>query len=96
MSTATETQAAPRTAAHSRALPEWWPLAALVVLAAALRLSTLGLQSFWFDEAFTPVNVLHPSLFKTLHAITQTENSPPLWYIVEWVDYRILGTGEWA
>jgi mannosyltransferase len=96
MSTATETLPAPGAAVQSRTLPEWWPLAALIVLAAALRLSTLGLQSFWFDEAFTPVNVLHPSLFKTLHAITLTENSPPLWYIVEWVDYRLLGTSEWA
>jgi 4-amino-4-deoxy-L-arabinose transferase-like glycosyltransferase len=90
-------QALPRT--HARAvtrLPPWWPLGALVVLAAALRLSTLGLQSFWFDEAFTPVHVLHPSLFKTLDSITKTENSPPLWYIVEWVDYRLFGTSEWA
>jgi 4-amino-4-deoxy-L-arabinose transferase-like glycosyltransferase len=96
MSTATEPLAASRAAEQRRALPAWWPLAALTVLAAALRLSTLGLQSFWFDEAFTPVHVLHPSLFKTLHALTQTENSPPLWYILEWVDYRLLGTGEWA
>jgi 4-amino-4-deoxy-L-arabinose transferase-like glycosyltransferase len=77
-------------------LPPWWPLGALVLLAAALRLSTLGLQSFWFDEAFTPVHVLHPSLFKTLDSITKTENSPPLWYIVEWVSYRLFGTSEWA
>ena len=77
-------------------VPEWWPLAALIVLAAALRLGTLGLQSFWFDEAFTPVHVLHPSLAKTLDALTKTENSPPLWYILEWVSYRLLGTGEWA
>jgi mannosyltransferase len=96
MSTAIETPLAPPTVAHSRALPQWWPLAALTLLAAALRLSTLGLQSFWFDEAFTPVHVLHPSLFKTLHSLTQTENSPPLWYIVEWADYRLLGTSEWA
>ncbi len=96
MSIAIETPLAPRTVAHSRALPPWWPLAALTLLAAALRLSTLGLQSFWFDEAFTPVHVLHPSLFKTLHSLTQTENSPPLWYIVEWADYRLLGTSEWA
>jgi 4-amino-4-deoxy-L-arabinose transferase-like glycosyltransferase len=90
-------QALPRTRARAvTRLPPWWPLGALVVLAAALRLSTLGLQSFWFDEAFTPVHVLHPSLFKTLDSITKTENSPPLWYIVEWVDYRLLGTSEWA
>ena len=96
MSTATETLPASGTAVRTRRLPGWWPLAALTLLAAALRLSTLGLQSFWFDEAFTPVHVLHPSLFKTLHSITQTENSPPLWYILEWADYRLLGTSEWA
>jgi mannosyltransferase len=105
MSTATEMTTpsgggapAPRALAlaESRRLPPWWPLAALTLLAAALRLSTLGLQSLWFDEAFTPVHVLHPSLFKTLHAITQTENSPPLWYIVEWISYRLFGSGEWA
>ena len=45
-----------------RALPGWWPLAALTLLAAVLRLSTLDLQSFWYDEAFTPVHVLHQSL----------------------------------
>ncbi len=26
----------------------------------------------------------------------KTENSPPLWYVVEWVDYRLLGTGAVA
>jgi 4-amino-4-deoxy-L-arabinose transferase-like glycosyltransferase len=95
VSTAGQALPRPRTAVVTR-LPSWWPLGALVVLAAALRLSTLGLQSFWFDEAFTPVHVLHPSLFKTLDSITKTENSPPLWYIVEWVDYRLFGTSEWA
>jgi mannosyltransferase len=96
MSTTAPPLAAPSAPAASRTLPGWWPVAALILLGAALRLSTLGLQSFWFDEAFTPVHVLHPSLFKTLHSITQTENSPPLWYIIEWLDYRLLGTSEWA
>jgi mannosyltransferase len=79
-----------------RELPGWWPLAALTLLAAVLRLSTLDLQSFWYDEAFTPVHVLHGSLSATLRAVSHTENSPPLWYVVEWVDYRLLGSGEFA
>jgi uncharacterized membrane protein len=74
----------------------WWPLLALTLLAAALRLSTLGLQSFWYDEAFTPVHVLHASLFTTLKAVVHTENSPPLWYLIAWLDARVLGTGEIA
>jgi mannosyltransferase len=82
--------------AHVRALPAWWPLAALTILAAVLRLPTLGQQSFWYDEAFTPVHVLHPSLWATLHAVVHTENTPPLWYLIAWVDARALGTGEIA
>jgi mannosyltransferase len=86
-------------AAHERertALPRWWPLAAIVVGAAVLRLSTLGLQSFWYDEAFTPVHVLHPSLWATLRSVVHTENTPPLWYILAWADSRVLGTGAVA
>ncbi len=59
---------------RARATPAaaWWPLAALTLLAAALRLSTLDLQSFWYDEAFTPVHVLHPSLWATLRSVVHT------------------------
>jgi len=88
--------AAARPAAASRAIAPWWPLAALTLLAAVLRLSTLDLQSFWYDEAFTPVHVLHASLSATLRDVSRTENSPPLWYLLEWLDYRILGSGEIA
>jgi mannosyltransferase len=87
--------AAPAPRAISR-LPPWWPLAALTLLAAALRLSTLDLQSFWYDEAFTPVHVLHPSLWATLRSVVHTENTPPLWYVIAWADSRVLGTGEVA
>jgi 4-amino-4-deoxy-L-arabinose transferase-like glycosyltransferase len=95
MSAATAAATAPA-AATRRRLPAWWPLAALVVLAAALRFSTLGLQSFWYDEAYTPVHVLQTSLSATLRAMVHSENSPPLWYVIEWVDYRVLGSGEFA
>ncbi len=80
----------------ARSLPAWWPLAALTLLAAILRLSTLGAQSFWYDEAFTPVHVLHPSLTATLRSVVHTENTPPLWYLLAWADARVLGTGEYA
>ncbi|HEY5288024.1 MAG TPA: glycosyltransferase family 39 protein [Solirubrobacteraceae bacterium] len=72
---------------------QWWPLLAILMLAAALRLSTLGLQSFWYDEAFTPVHVLRASLAATLHNVVHTENTPPLWYVLEWALSRVLGTG---
>jgi mannosyltransferase len=87
-------QTSPASAASS--LARWWPLAALTLLAAILRLSTLDLQSFWYDEAFTPVHVLHPSLWATLRSVAHTENTPPLWYLIAWADARVLGTGELA
>jgi mannosyltransferase len=66
---------------------------ALTLLAAVLRFSTLDLQSFWYDEAFTPVHVLHPSLAATLHAVVHDENTPPLWYVLIWAWSRVFGTG---
>jgi 4-amino-4-deoxy-L-arabinose transferase-like glycosyltransferase len=77
-------------------LPSWWPLAALLVLAAALRLSTLDLQSFWYDEAYTPVHVLHAGLGATLRSVVHSENTPPLWYLLAWLDARVFGDGEIA
>jgi hypothetical protein len=84
------------TAARARGLPAWWPLAALTLLAAALRIATLDVQGLWYDEAFTPVHVLHAGLSGTLHAVVHSENSPPLWYLLEWADSRVLGTGAIA
>jgi mannosyltransferase len=78
------------------ALPAWWPLAALLLAAAVLRFSTLGLQSFWYDEAFTPVHVLHASLGATLRSVLHTENTPPLWYVLIWAFSRVFGTGAIA
>ncbi len=87
---------APAPAAGERRLPAWWPLAALIVLAAALRLATLTEQSFWYDEAFTPVHVLHAGLGATLKSVVHSENTPPLWYLLAWVDVRLLGDGALA
>jgi len=83
-------------AVRARSARAWWPLAALVALAAALRLPTLAQQSFWYDEAFSAVHVFHRSLSSTLSAMAHTENSPPLWYLLGWVDVRVLGDGEFA
>ena len=81
---------------ESGAVAKWWPLAALVVLAAALRLSTLDLQSFWYDEAYVPVHTLHASLAATLRSVEHRENTPPLWYVLIWAWSRIFGTGMLA
>jgi mannosyltransferase len=86
----------PVAATRRGALPAWWPFAVLLVLAAALRFSTLGLQSFWYDEAFTPVHVLHASLGATLRSVVHTENTPPLWYVLIWAWSRVFGAGAVA
>ncbi len=85
-----------REGAKLKGLAAWWPLAALVVGAAALRLSTLDLQSFWYDEAYVPVHTLHASLGATLAAVVHRENTPPLWYVLIWGWSRVFGTGEVA
>ncbi len=95
MSTAAHPLPAGVARAGTRLAP-WWPLLALTLLAAALRLATLDLQSFWYDEAFTPLHVLHPSLWATLKSVVHTENTPPLWYLLAWADSRVLGSGEIA
>jgi uncharacterized membrane protein len=85
-----------RAIAGHRALPRWWPLVALTLLAATLRFSTLGLQSFWYDEAFIPVHVLHSGLAASWRSFVHSENTPPLWYLIAWADARAFGTGEIA
>jgi mannosyltransferase len=65
-----------------------------VILGAALRFSTLGLQSYRYDEAVTVGRVLHPSLFDTLSAVPRSESTPPLYYLLAWFWSRLFGTGE--
>ena len=93
---ATAAAARPAAIAEQRRLPPWWALAALVLLAAALRLATLTQQSFWYDESFTPVHVLHTGLGATLKAVVHSENTPPLWYVLAWVDVRLFGDSALA
>src|SRR5580658_9009682 len=79
-----------------RAAARWGPPLLVLLAAAALRLSTLSLQSLWFDEAYTPVHVLHASFGATLHAWLRDENTPPLWYLVIWIVTRAFGVGVLA
>jgi mannosyltransferase len=68
-------------------------VAALTVLAAALRFPTLDVQSFWFDEAVT-VDLLRNGLFDMLHEIPGSESTPPLYYVLAWFWSKLFGTGE--
>jgi mannosyltransferase len=71
----------------------WVPVVLLTVLAALLRIPTLGSQSYWYDEAIT-VSLLRRSLFGMLHGVESGESAPPLYYVLAWLWARGLGTGE--
>jgi mannosyltransferase len=68
-------------------------LSGVVVLAAVLRFSTLGLQSYWIDEGYT-VGLVRLDFVSMLRTIPKTESTPPLYYIVAWVWARLFGTSE--
>ncbi|HEY7891677.1 MAG TPA: glycosyltransferase family 39 protein [Solirubrobacteraceae bacterium] len=95
-STVTERYALSRRSASGEWLAWSWPLLVITLVAALVRFSTLDLQSLWYDEAFTPVHTLHGSLAVTMRAVSHTENSPPLWYLLEWAITRVFGTGAVA
>ena len=76
------------------ASPHLVTLTGIVLLGAALRFSTLDLQSYRYDEAVTVGRVLQPSLFSTLAAVPHSESTPPLYYLVAWIWSRPFGTGE--
>jgi 4-amino-4-deoxy-L-arabinose transferase-like glycosyltransferase len=78
-----------------RALSEPYVAALLAVtaLGAALRFSTLGLQSYSLDEAVT-VDLVRKSLGGMLAAIPHSESTPPFYYVVAWIWSKIFGTGE--
>ena len=68
-------------------------LAALAAGGAALRFSTLRVQSFWLDEAVTH-SLVTRTLSSMLGAIPHSESTPPLYYLLAWVWVRVFGAGE--
>src|SRR3954470_2387053 len=68
-------------------------VAGLTALGAALRFSTLAVQSYWLDEAVTVV-LVRKSLGGVLSTIPNSESTPPLYYVVAWLWAQLFGTGE--
>jgi mannosyltransferase len=70
------------------------PGLALIVLAgAALRFSTLDLQSFWGDETLTVARV-NSGLGHMLSQLPSREGTPPLYFVVAWLWSHVFGAGE--
>src|SRR5919202_3698165 len=66
---------------------------AVVAIAAAVRFTALGAQSFWLDEAVTARLVARP--FGGMRSgIWQGESTPPLYYALAWLWVRLWGEGE--
>src|SRR3954451_21168615 len=68
-------------------------VAGLTALGAALRFSTLAVQSYWLDEAVTVV-LVRKSLGGVLSMIPNSESTPPLYYVLAWLWAQLFGTGE--
>jgi mannosyltransferase len=68
-------------------------VAGIVAVAAALRFTALGRQSFWLDEAFTEL-LVRKDFGAMLSALPDSENTPPLYYILIWAWSQLFGSGE--
>jgi mannosyltransferase len=66
----------------------------LTALGAAVRFSTLGLQSYRHDEAVTAGRVLLSSLSQTMHQVWSGESTPPLYYLLAWLWSHPFGVHE--
>ncbi|MGZ8649532.1 MAG: glycosyltransferase family 39 protein [Solirubrobacteraceae bacterium] len=71
------------------------PAVALTVLAALLRLPTLGAQSLWLDETLTG-RMARGGLRELFERVAAEEANPPLYYVVEWLWCKLAGTSEIA
>lgn len=68
---------------------------ALVLFALVLRLPTAGVQSFWLDEVYS-ARIVDGSLGHAWATIQRTENTPPLFYLLDWVWTRAFGVNEFG
>src|SRR5207302_2742076 len=68
-------------------------LLVIVAAGAAIRFSTLDLQSFWVDEGNT-VHLLRMDFGSMFSGALDGEQTPPLYYVLAWLWTRPFGTGE--
>jgi uncharacterized membrane protein len=68
-------------------------LVAITALAAAVRFTRIGHQSFWLDESYT-VDLVQRSFGHMLDGVARTESTPPLYYVLAWPWAKLFGTTE--
>lgn len=69
------------------------PLLLLLLVAALLRLPTVGVQSFWLDEAYT-ADLMRLGPGDLWAAIRDGESTPPLYYLLARLWAVVFGNGE--
>lgn len=87
---AAEGDASGRPAWVRRAL---WVLGAIFVVGLVLRFATLAEQSLWFDEGLTRNLVVEP-FGRMVSGVVNTENTPPLFYVLTYVSAHVVGSQE--
>src|SRR5437763_5412630 len=88
----------PRMLAAVRARPiaaEVWILAALIAVAAVIRLLVINNQSFWMDEALTSYETRIP-FGAMINTVVHVETTPPLYFVLIWFWAHVFGSGEVA
>lgn len=71
-----------------------WAVVGLTALGAAIRFSSLGLQSYRHDEAVTAGRVLGAGLSQAMHQVWAGESTPPLYYLLAWFWSQLFGVHE--
>jgi mannosyltransferase len=68
----------------------------IVLTGAALRFYGLTYQSYWFDELFSAYYSDPAHSLNTVIELTFADVHPPLYQVVMWASYKLLGYTEWA
>lgn len=72
----------------------FWLVVGITALGAAVRLSTLGLQSYRHDEAVTAGRVLGGTFGHAMHEVWRGESTPPVYYALAWLWSQVFGVHE--
>lgn len=86
----------PQPASLSEHPPFWLrflPLLAALLLLASTHWSQLP-RELWSDEAFTATYTLHPDVEAVLEDVRKNEETPPLFFILEWAWANAAGRSE--
>ena len=76
----------------SRSSLIWAGVAGATAIAVLLRAIFVGDQSLGYEEVFTASVVSHPSVSGVWHAVSETESTPPLYYLLTWLWVKLAAS----